>query len=63
MKAHELAAKLLKGPNLEVMFKEKSGILMDVSSNPFTRIVDESDAEMTADAEERLGEEVVILSN
>jgi hypothetical protein len=60
MNAHELAKKLLEGPNLPVMFQENCGCLLEVS-NPFSRPINECDEEMCGDAEGRLGEEVVIL--
>jgi hypothetical protein len=60
MKAHELAKKLLNGPNLPVMFEENCGCLWEVS-NPFSSTIKEDNVEMCADAEGRLGEEVVKL--
>jgi hypothetical protein len=60
MKAHELAAELLNGPNLPVMFEESCGCLWEVS-NPFCSTVNEGNEEMCGDAEGRLGEEVVKL--
>lgn len=60
MKAHELATRLLSGPNLPVMFEENCGCLLEVSG-VFSRPINESDEEMCGDAEGRLGEEVVIL--
>jgi hypothetical protein len=60
MKAHELAAKLLNGPNLDVMFQEHSGCLLEVSSSS-SRPINECDEEMCGDAEGRLGEEIVVL--
>jgi hypothetical protein len=60
MKAHDLAQKLLNGPNLPVMFEVNCGSLWEVS-NPFSRPINECDEEMCADAEGLLGEEVVIL--
>jgi len=60
MKAHELAVKLLNGPNLPVMFEENCGCLWEVS-NPFSATINEDNEEIGADAEGRLGEEVVKL--
>jgi hypothetical protein len=60
MKAHELAAKLLNCPNLPVMFEENCGCLWEVS-NPFSSTINGGNEEMCADAEGRLGEEVVKL--
>ena len=60
MKAHELAAKLLNGPNLPVMFEESCGCLWEVS-DPFCSTVNEGNEEMCGDAEGRFGEEVVKL--
>jgi hypothetical protein len=60
MKAHELAQKLLNGPNLDVMFQENSGCLLEVSSTS-SRPINECDEEMCGDAEGRLGEEIVVL--
>lgn len=60
MKAHELAAELLNGPNLPVMFEESCGCLWEVS-DPFCSTVNEGNEEMCGDAEGRLGEEVVKL--
>jgi len=62
MKAHELAQKLLNGPNLDVMFEENCGFVLSVNST-HSRPIDECDVEMCGDAEDRLGEEVVILCN
>ena len=62
MKAHDLAQKLLNGPNLDVMFEENCGCIMSVNS-VFSRPIGESDEEMCGDAEGRLGDEVVILCN
>jgi hypothetical protein len=62
MKAHDLAQKLLNGPNLDVMFEENCGCILSVNS-VFSRPIDESDEEMCGDAEGRLGDEVVILCN
>lgn len=62
MKAHELAQKLLNGPNLDVMFQENCGCVLLVDG-VFSRPIDESDEEMCGDAEGRVGDEVVILCN
>ena len=62
MTSHELAQKLLKLPNLDVMVQETCGCLLGVSST-FSREINESDEEMCGDAEGRLGDEVVILCN
>ena len=62
MKAHDLAQKLLNGPNLDVMFEENCGCVLLVDYT-FSRPIDESDEEMCGDAEGRLGDEVVILCN
>ena len=62
MKAHELAQKLLNGPNLYVMFEENCGCVLLVYS-VFSRPINECDEDMCCDAEGRLGEEVVILCN
>jgi hypothetical protein len=62
MKAHELAQKLLNGPNLDVMFQENCGCILSVDS-AFSRPINDCDVEMCGDAEDRLGDEVVILCN
>ena len=62
MKAHELAQKLLNGPNLDVMFEESSGCLLEIHS-AFDRAITEYHEEMCGDAEGRLGEQIVILVN
>jgi hypothetical protein len=62
MKAHELAQKLLNGPNLDVMFQEHCGCLWLVNS-AYSRPLCEFDEDMCGDAEGRLGDEVVILGN
>jgi hypothetical protein len=55
MKAHELAQKLLNGPNLDVMIEDNPGILYTPSS-PFKGVIDETN---DGEAEDRIGEEVV----
>lgn len=60
MKSHELAQKLLNGPNRDVMFRENCGCVLLVDS-AFSHTIDEFDEEMCGDAEDRLGDEVVIL--
>jgi hypothetical protein len=62
MKSHELAQKLLSGPNLDVMFQENCGCILEVYS-VFSRPINDYDEEMCGDAEGRLGDEVVILCN
>lgn len=62
MKAHELAQKLLNGPNLDVMFEESSGCLLEIH-NAFDSTISESHEEMCGDAEGRLGDQIVILVN
>jgi hypothetical protein len=60
MTSHELAQKLLKLPNLDVMVQETYGCLLGVSST-FSREINESDEEMCGDAEGRVGEEIVVI--
>jgi hypothetical protein len=62
MKAHELAQKLLNGPNLDVMFEENCGCILAVDY-VFSRPINDYDVEMCGDVEGRLGDEVVILCN
>jgi hypothetical protein len=60
MKAHELAQKLLNGPDLDVVFQENSGCLLEVSTTS-SRLINECDEEMCGYAEGRLDEEIVVL--
>lgn len=62
MKAHELAQELLNGPNLDVMFQENFGCALSVNC-AFSRPINDCDEKMCGDAEDRLGDEVVILCN
>ncbi len=61
MTSHELAQRLLKLPNLDVMVQETCGCLLEVSST-FYREIDEFDEEMCGDAEGRVGEEVIVIA-
>jgi hypothetical protein len=59
MKSHDLAAKLLSMPNLEVMAYDAIGP-MDISSVQ-TYTISESDEEDCGNCEGRIGEEVLVI--
>jgi hypothetical protein len=61
VKAHELAKKLLAGPDLEVMFYENWGGLTDVDCCSTSEIT-EQQADDCGNCEGRVGESVVRLS-
>ncbi len=61
MKAHELAQKLLSGPNLDVMVGDDYGDMLSVNSVS-SYFFDEEDVVRFGE-EGRLGDEVVILCN
>lgn len=59
MKAHELAAKLLSMPNIEVLVSDYIGPLEISSVQPYT--ITEDDEENCGNCDGRVGEEVVAL--
>jgi hypothetical protein len=61
MKAHELAKKLLAGPDLEVMFSENWGGLAAIDSCSTSKIT-EPQAEACGNCEGRVGESIVRLA-
>jgi hypothetical protein len=62
MKAHELAQRLLNGPNLDVMMGDDYGDMLEVNSIS-SYFFDEEDEERSHYAEGRVGDEVVMLCN
>jgi len=60
MKAHELAQKLLNGPNLEVMICDSVGPV-DLSSC-YEYVISEDDEDNCGDCEGRVGQTVITLS-
>ena len=61
MKAHELAQKLLNGPNLDVMIVENWGGLSDIGFC-FTSEITQQNADDCGDCEGRVGESIIKLS-
>ena len=61
MKAHELAHELLNGPDLEVMFYESWGGLVDVDCC-LTSEITEQQADDCGNCEGRVGESIISLS-
>jgi hypothetical protein len=61
MKAHELAQKLLNGPNLDVMFEETSELRLINSTA--TSSINSMESYINFGNLSRLGDEVVILCN
>jgi hypothetical protein len=61
MKAHELAQKLLNGPNLDVMFEETSELRLINSTA--TSSINSMESYVNFGNLSRLGDEVVILCN
>ena len=62
MKAHELAQKLLDGPNLFVMFEPSgSGTVLSNVEDHKLRTIDEEDTYVCVAAKDLLGETVVVL--
>lgn len=62
MKAHELAQKLLDGPNLDVMFEPfGSGTVLSNVEEYKLRTLDEEDTYVCVAAKDLLGETVVVL--
>jgi hypothetical protein len=59
MKSHDLAAKLLTMPNLEVMAYDPLGPLDISSVQPYT--ITRSDADDCGNCEDRVGEEVLVI--
>lgn len=61
MKAHEIAQKLLNGPNLDVMIEGDWGDLSDVDCCTISKITHEH-AEYCGNCEGRVGESIIKLS-
>jgi hypothetical protein len=61
MKAHDLAQKLLNGPNLDVMFEETSELRLINSTA--TSSINSMESYINFGNLSRLGDEVVILCN
>jgi hypothetical protein len=61
MKAHDLAQKLLNGPNLDVMFEETSELRLINSTA--TSSINSMESYVNFGNLSRLGDEVVILCN
>jgi hypothetical protein len=65
MKAHELAQRLLKGPNHEIMildsFNGEGGYPREINFGPITHTVTADEAEESGDCEEIVGQEIMIM--
>jgi hypothetical protein len=64
MKAHELAQRLLKGPNHEIMILDSfngGGYPREINLGPITHTVTADDAKESGDCEEIVGQEIMIM--
>ena len=64
MKAHELAQRLLKGPNHEIMILDGfngGGYPREINLGPVKHIITADDAEESGDCEEIVGQEIMIM--
>jgi hypothetical protein len=64
MKAHELAQRLLKGPNHEIMILDGfngGGYPREINFGPIKRIITPDDAEESGDCEGIIGQEIMLM--